>query len=161
MVVKPLLSFLCCLACFLLGCGRSGEEVLLLQEGQCWAGKVSLGDPTEKVVRILGKAPKRQEDKGWRYYDYGFAEIMIETANDDVASILLREKWKTASGISVGDPLEKILDTYGSVSYSPPILNYPQRGISFVLAPREVTEPDGSRRPRWVAIWARIFKPQA
>jgi len=161
MILRSLPSFLCCLACLLLCCGRSKDEALLLQEGQCWAGKVSLGDSAKRVARILGKAPKRQEDKGWRYYDYGFAEITVETVNDEVTSILLREKWKTASGICAGDPLEKILQTYGSVTYSPPILNYPQRGISFVLAPREVSESDGSRRLRWVAIWARVFKPQA
>jgi hypothetical protein len=141
----------------LLGCSRTREEPFLLREGKGWEGKFSLGDPAEEVTRLLGKVPKQQEDKNWRYFDYDFAEITIDIKSGEVASILLRARWKTSSGISSGDPMEKILSTYGQIPYRPPILGYPQRGVSFIMTPAEITEADGSKRPGWVALWARIY----
>jgi len=144
----------------LLSCSRhKAEEPFLLEEGRGWKGKFSLGDSGEEMVRLLGKAPKQQEDKNWRYCDYDFAEIAIDLKTGEVAYILLRERWKTASGIYAGDPVEKILSTYGGIPFRPPVLSYPRRGVSFAVAPGEVTESDGSRRPGWAAIWVRIYKP--
>ena len=146
---------------WLLSCScQKPEDSFLLEEGRGWKGKFSLGDPGEEVVRLLGKAPKQQEDKKWRYYDYDFAEIAIDLKTGEVASILLRKRWKTASGICVGDPVEKILSTYGGIPYHPPILSYPRRGVFFTFTPGEVTESDGSRRPGWAAIWVRISEPE-
>jgi hypothetical protein len=158
--LKGHLAALLCLTVLLLCCSRTREEPFLLLEGKGWEGKFSLGDSGEKVVRLLGKAPKQEEDKNWRYCDYDFAEIMVDLKSGEISSILLRQSWKTTSGISTGDPVDKILSTYGQIPYRPPILGYPQRGISFVLAPAEMTDSDGLKRPGWVAVWARIYKPQ-
>jgi hypothetical protein len=156
----PSLCLLLAFTALLPGCRQKAEKPWLLQEGRCWQGKVCLGDPWKEAARLLGKATRQQEDKTRRYYDYDFGEIAVDTKTGEIASILLRQRWKTASGISMGDPVEKILSTYGGVPYRPPILSYPRRGVSFVLAPGQVTDPDGSKRPGWAAIWARIFPPQ-
>lgn len=154
------LAILLCLTSLTYRCRRGGEEPFLLQEGRGWEGKLSLGDPGEKAIRLLGKVQKPQEEKNWHYYDYGFAEIMIDARSGEIASILIRERWKTASGIGAGDPVEKILSTYGQIAYRPPILAYPERGISFVLSPSEISLPDGTMKPGWIAIWARVHKPE-
>jgi hypothetical protein len=146
---------------WLLSCsGHQAEEFLLLQEGKGWQGKFSLGDSGKDALRLLGKPAKQQEDKSWRYYDYDFAEIAVDTKTEEIASILLRKRWRTAAGIGAGDSVEKILSTYGGIPYHPPILSYPKRGVSFALAPGEVTDVDGSKRPGWAAIWVRIFQPE-
>jgi hypothetical protein len=155
------LFFLSLSCTWLLSCSRhKAEEPFLLEEGRGWKGKFSLGDPGEEVVRLLGKATKQQEDKNWRYYDYDFAEVAIDLKTGAVASILLRKRWKTGSGIFAGDPVEKILSTYGGIPFRLPILTYPRKGVSFALAPGEVTDENGSKRPGWAAIWVRIYKPQ-
>jgi hypothetical protein len=144
-----------------ISCSRhQTQEPFLLQEGKSWQGKFSLGDSGEEATRLLGKPLKQQEDKGWRYCDYGFAEVAIDTKTGEIVSILLRERWKTGSGIYAKDPVEKILSTYGGIAYRPPILSYPKKGVSFALAPGEVTDSDGSKRPGWAAIWVRIYKPE-
>ena len=156
-----ILLFLSLCFAWLLSCSRhKAAEPFLLEEGRGWKGKFSLGDPGEEVVRLLGKAGKQQEDKDWRYCDYDFAEIAVDLKTGKVASILLRKRWKTASGIYVGDPVEKILSTYGGIPFRVPILAYPRKGVSFALAPGEVTDANGSKRPGWAAIWVRIYKPE-
>jgi len=154
------LALLLSLASFTFCCSRAREEPFLLQEGKGWEGKLSLGDPGEKALRLLGKAQKEQEEKSWRYYDYDFAEVMIDTKSGEIASILMRERWRTASGIGAGDPVEKILSVYGQIPYRPPVLSYPERGVSFVLAPSEISLPDGGKRLGWITIWARVYKPE-
>lgn len=158
--VKRHLCLFLGLACLLIGCHRGKDAPFLLQEGKGWEGGLSLGDSGEEVVRRLGKPPKQQEEKAWRYYDYDFAEIMIEVKTGKVVSILLRRNWRTASGVAEGDFVEKIQETYGQIPYRPPILSYPQQGVSFVLAPGEVAGAEGSKRPGWRAIWVRIYKPE-
>jgi len=161
LLIILILFFLFLILAGLLSCSRhKAEEPFLLEEGRGWKGKFSLGDPGEEVVRLLGKTPKQQEDKNWRYCDYDFAEIAIDLKTGGIASILLRKRWKTASGIFAGDPVEKILSIYGGIPYRLPILAYPRKGVSFALAPGEVTDADGSKRPGWAAIWVRIYKPQ-
>jgi hypothetical protein len=156
-----ILFFLSLSFAWLLSCSRhKAKEPFLLEEGRGWKGKFSLGDPGEEVVRLLGKTGKQQEDKNWRYCDYDFAEIAVDLKTGKIASILLRKRWKTASGIFAGDPVEKILSTYGGIPYRLPILAYPKKGVSFALAPGEVTDANGSKRPGWAAIWVRIYKPQ-
>jgi hypothetical protein len=99
------------------------------------------------------------EDGERRYYEYGYAEVTVDSSSGKVASILLRGNWQTSAGASAGDPVDKILRLYGAVPYHPPVLAYPQRGITFVLTPGEIAAPEGSKGPGWIASWARIYWP--
>lgn len=141
-------------------CGKGEKAPFILEEGKGWQGKLSLGDPEKKVVRSMGKPHRQQLEGNWKYFDYTVSEITIDGKSDEVASILLRQDWRTSSGISEGDSAERIQQIYGFIDHHPPILSYPQRGISFVLVPRGLIDSDGTKRPGWVAVWARIRKPQ-
>jgi len=140
--------------------GPAAPGSIRVKEGVGWEGKIVLGDPFNRVRKVLGKPDVLRTLSGEEELDYGFLEVTIEKQSGKVVGLLFREGWVTASGLHRGAKPETVVAVYGPLPTRwYPLMRYERRGITFMMSP-ELT-PDAQGKPEgWVAQWAKVYAPR-